>query len=281
MKNNFLKNKTAIIAGNGTLPIKLAYFFKKHKTPFSIIRLKKEASIWLKFFKGIDINFGEIGKAIDYIKQNKIQQVILIGGLRRPSEKELKPDNVTKEIFKTLDKKNKYGDDAILKEIINVFEKNNINVLGIHELLNDVLTEKKTYTKAKPNKEDFKDLKKGWKIAKTLGSLDIGQSIVIQKGLILGVEAIEGTDSLIRRAGTLRRHKNIQDGILIKIRKPDQENRADLPTIGPKTVKNIYKAGLKGIAIEAENSLIVNPFKTTLLADKLGIFIISINEGDL
>jgi len=114
----------------------------------------------------------------------------------------------------------------------------------------------------------------GVEVAARLGELDVGQAVVVQNGLVLGVEAVEGTDRLLARCAELRRDS--PGGVLVKLKKPSQERRADLPTIGPKTVEAAETAGLKGIAVHADNCLIVERSQMVERADRLGLFVVGV-----
>src|SRR5262249_19524803 len=122
------------------------------------------------------------------------------------------------------------------------------------------------------------DIARGLEVARALGSVDVGQAVVVQQGIVLGVESVEGTDALIRRSGDVRRGG--VGGVLVKIAKPNQERRADLPTTGPQTVKNAPASGLRGIALEAGGSIIVDRAAAIAAADELGLFVVGIKiEG--
>ena len=110
------------------------------------------------------------------------------------------------------------------------------------------------------------------------GGLDVGQAVVVQQGLVLGVEGIEGTDELIRRCGEYRRKG--AGGVLVKLRKPQQDMRVDLPTFGPRTIERAHEAGLRGVALHTGNGLIVDEEEAVKLADRLGLFVIGINPAD-
>ena len=131
-------------------------------------------------------------------------------------------------------------------------------------------------SKIKPTKQNYEDISKGYKVAKILGQADVGQSVIIADGLVLGVEAIEGTDALIKRCKTL--HQSSVKGVLVKVKKPRQERRADLPTIGIQTVKLAKEAGLAGIAVEKDSAFIVHEKEVVQRANKEGLFLIGIDE---
>jgi DUF1009 family protein len=146
-----------------------------------------------------------------------------------------------------------------------------MRVVGIHEVMPDLLVKEGLLTKHKPDKQALADIKRGAEVAFELGCLDVGQSVIVQQGLVLGVEGIEGTDELIKRCGTYQRKGD--GGVLVKLRKPQQDMRIDLPTIGTRTIENLHAAGMRGIAVHAGNALIVNEPEVIALANKYGMFI--------
>ena len=201
----------------------------------------------------------------------------MIGTIRRPSFKELIPDMRTTAFFTKIGVK-ALGDDGILRALIKEIEAEKMRVVGIHEVMNNILVRPGILGKVKPGKDDYVDIRRGVAAAFELGRLDIGQSVVVQQGLVLGVEAIEGTDELIKRCSAYKRKGN--GGVLVKLRKPQQDMRIDLPTIGTRTVENAKASGLNGLAVHAGNTLIVDEAEVIRAADKAGLFIIGIEPGD-
>ena len=153
-----------------------------------------------------------------------------------------------------------------------------MQVKGIHEVMPDLLVKEGILTRHKPSKRDKEDIRRGVEAALALGRLDIGQAVVVQQGLVLGVEGIEGTDELLRRCRDYRRKGG--GGVLVKLRKPQQDMRIDLPTIGPRSVERAHESGLEGLVIHAGNGLMVDEEETVALADKYGMFIIGVNPDD-
>ena len=200
-------------------------------------------------------------------------ETILIGTIRRPSLADLMPDLRTSAFFARIGLKS-LGDDGILRALVKEIESENIRVVGIQDVLPDLLVKEGILTKHKPDKQALADIKRGSEVAMELGRLDVGQSVIVQQGLVLGVEGIEGTDKLIERCGTYQRKGS--GAILIKLRKPQQDMRIDLPTIGTATIENLHQNGMRGIAVHAGNALIVDEENVIKLADKYGMFITGI-----
>lgn len=158
--------------------------------------------------------------------------------------------------------------------MIGEFESEGFKVVGAHDVLGDLLAPLGTWGRVRPDEQAESDIRHGVKVAQGLGALDVGQSVVVQQGIVLGVEAIEGTDALIDRVGSLRRSG--PGGVLVKLCKPGQDRRVDLPTVGPDTLKRAEAAGLRGIAVEAGGAIVVDLDRLVKEADRAGMFVAGI-----
>lgn len=147
-------------------------------------------------------------------------------------------------------------------------------MVGVHTIVPELLTPQGVLGCVKPGKTDWKDIERGSQVAHLLGKADVGQAVIVQQGLVLAVEGIEGTAALIKRTAPLKRKGKAP--VLIKMCKPTQDHRVDLPTIGEQTIQQAHQAGIKGIALQAGKTLIVDVDKTIALADKLNIFMVGI-----
>ncbi len=262
--------KIGIIAGNGILPGLLKKKLSQKKIPHTVIGIEGFADPKIT---DKTIATGQIGTALKYFKKEKVTDVILIGGVKRQSLSELKLD-FTGWWFILKNAHKMKGDNAALTLLREEIEKHGFNVKGIDDMMPELLAEKKVYTTRKACATNLRTIKYGFKLAKQLGSADIGQSIVVQEGLCLGVEAIEGTDALIKRCGELKRKG--RGPILVKVKKDNQDRRLDLPTIGVDTVINAKEAGFSGIAVEAGNVMLSDAKKIIEKANELKIFVMGI-----
>ena len=273
------KRKLGIIAGGGSLPHLLIEHCKQNDIPYFALAVcgNADQSFFDQSVKHAWIRIGQAGTGFKIFKDEQVQDVVMIGTIHRPSLADLVPDLRTTAFFAKIGLKS-LGDDGILRALVKEIEKDHFKVIGIHEVMPDLLLKSGTLTKTKPDKQALSDIKRGVEVALELGKLDIGQSVVVQQGLVLGVEGIEGTDELIRRCGTYRRKGD--GGVLIKLRKIQQEMRADLPTIGLQTIENAHLSGLKGLAVHAGNALIVDEKEVVKLANKYKMFLIGINPSE-
>lgn len=263
--------KLGIIAGGGDLPRQLIERCRADGRPFAVAGLKgfaREDLIGADV--GVWARLGEPGKILGFFRSEKVEEIVMIGPVRRPSLFQLRPDATALKFLMKIGFQ-AFGDDNLLTMVIGLIEKEGFKVVGIHDIMGDILAEEGAFGKYKPDEQAMKDIEHGVKIARGLGALDVGQSVVVQQGIVLGVEAVEGTDALIKRCGDLKRDG--AGGVLVKTRKPEQESRVDLPTIGVSTVENAAAAGLRGIAVHAGNTLIVDRKAVVEAADRLGLFV--------
>ncbi len=273
------KKKLGIIAGGGTLPRSLIEHCQNSGRDYFAIAIEGNAdpSLFTADIPHIWIRIGQAGSGFKRFRDEKVEEVVMIGTIRRPGFKELIPDMRTTAFFAKVGAK-ALGDDGILRALIKEIESENMRVVGIHEVMNNILVKPGVLGKYKPGKDDLVDIKRGIQTAYELGKLDIGQAVIIQQGLVLGVEAIEGTDELIKRCADYKRKGS--GGVLVKLRKPQQDMRIDLPTIGTRTIENAKACGLNGLAVHAGNTLIVDEQDVIKAADKAGLFLVGIEPGD-
>lgn len=269
---NTKQKKLGIIAGGGTLPQMLINHCRQTGRDYFVLAIENNAdkSLFTSDIPHKWIRIGQAGTGFKTAHEQNVEELIMIGTIHRPTFADLVPDLRTTAFFAKIGLKS-LGDDSILRALVKEIESENIRVVGIHEVMPELLVREGVLTKTKPDKQALADIERGLQVALELGRLDVGQSVIVQQGLVLGVEGIEGTDKLIERCGTYLR-KGV-GGILVKIRKPQQDIRVDLPTIGVQTIENLHKAGMRGLAIHAGNSLIVNEAEVVALANKYNMFI--------
>ncbi|MBP5399826.1 MAG: UDP-2,3-diacylglucosamine diphosphatase LpxI [Alphaproteobacteria bacterium] len=274
-----MQRKLGIIAGGGTLPRQLIEHCLKMGRPFFVLAIEGNAlpSTTEDNIPHLWIRMGQAGTGLKRLIEEKVEELIMIGTIRRPSFKDLIPDLRTTAFFAKVGSK-ALGDDGLLRAVIKEIEGEGIKVVGIQEVMPELLSPSGLLTKKKPSKQDLIDIKRGVSAAFELGKLDIGQSVIVQEGLVLGIEAIEGTDELIKRCANYKRKGS--GGVLVKLRKPQQDMRIDLPTIGQRTIDNAKQSGLNGVAIHAGNTLIVDQAELIRYANKQGMFVIGIEPGD-
>lgn len=269
-----MKNRIGIIAGGGALPMKVAQACRERGLDFLIVMLKGQADPALAGFgPHFLVRIGETEKTLEHLKAHGIDRLVLAGSVRRPGIFDLRPDMRTLRFFMNLSKTGA-GDDALLRAVARELENDGFSIMGAHELVPDVLASKGAFGKILPDDAHQADIARGLDAARELGRLDIGQAVVVQQGIVLGVEAVEGTDWLLGRCKKLKRKGT--GGVLVKISKPGQDSRFDLPTVGPRTVKMAVEAELSGIVVESGKTIVLEREEMIRLADRAGIFIVGI-----
>jgi len=268
--------KLGIIAGGGDLPLRLIEAARAAGRPHYVLAIKDQANLALAGDTPHDwVRLGAAGKGVDLLHANQVRDVVFAGGIKRPSLGALMPDARMVRFLAKL-AGGSFGDDALLRKVIAEFEGEGFRVVGADDVLSSLVMAQGSFGRHVPDDLAWADVRRGIKIARAIGALDIGQAVVVQQGMVLGVEGIEGTDALIERCAGLRREG--PGGVLVKAKKPDQDRRVDLPTIGPETVARAAAAGLRGIAVEAGETLVVDQPAVVAEADRLGLFLVGFSN---
>lgn len=266
-----------IIAGLGDLPVKVAEAATERGQEVFVLRLKGFEEPKLADYPGMVSGIAEIGKTFKAFKQAGCEQVCFAGNVKRPDFKALKPDLKGISLLPKALAAAKEGDDALLSFLIRVFEDEGFEVIGADEAAGSLKIGAGLFAGTAPSERDLSDLRKAAEIASVIGTHDIGQGAIVANGLVLCVEAQEGTDAMLTRCATLplqvRGTEAARLGVLVKRPKPNQERRIDLPTIGLTTVEKAAAAGLAGIGFEADGALIVNAKAVGERAAALGLFL--------
>ncbi len=266
--------KLGIIAGAGSLPAQLVEACVRQSRPYVILGITGHADTeWLAAHPHHLVQLGAVGESLKLLRKEGAEDVILAGRVGRPSLSSLRPDIATSKFIARFGRQVFNGDDALLSAVVEFLESEGFRVVGASDVLADLIAAAGVLGRMKPSAKDKDDMAAALKVAHILGALDIGQSVVIEDGYVLAVEAAEGTDALLARCRGLKKLPG-QAGLLMKAKKPAQTSRADLPTIGKDTVENAYRAGLAGIAVEASGSIILDMPEALALADRYGMFVV-------
>jgi UDP-2,3-diacylglucosamine hydrolase len=267
--------KLGILAGAGELPLRIIEACRAADRAFFVLAF--EGSADPAAVQGVPhawIRLGAAGDGLRILRANGVTELVMAGGVRRPSVLQLRPDWRTAKFFARIGYR-ALGDDGLMKAVIHELEQvEGFRVVGLDTILGTSLAPEGPIGRNAPDEQARRDIAHGFRIVRALGSLDIGQAVVVQQGLVLGVEAIEGTDALIARCAALKRDG--PGGVLVKGMKPGQERRVDLPTIGPRTVTAAAAAGLRGVAVEAGSSILVDRAAIAAVADRAGLFVVGV-----
>ncbi len=266
-----------IIAGLGALPVQVADAAVARGQGVYVLRLKGFVEAELERFPGEIAGIAELGKAFKAFRQAGCDQICFAGVVKRPDFKALKPDMKGMTLLPKAISAARKGDDALLTFMIKVFEDEGFEIIGADEAAGNLKAPEGLLAGPAPSDADMQDLEKAAHVALEIGRLDIGQGAIVANGLVLCVEAQEGTDQMLARCATLpseiRGAADARLGVLVKRPKPQQERRIDLPTIGTRTLDGIAAAGLAGIGYEADGALIVDAEAVRAKANELGVFL--------
>nr|WP_210258878.1 LpxI family protein [Rhizobium sp. WYCCWR 11152] len=274
----------AIIAGGGLLPSYVAEAARAAGENPVIVALKDESDRRWEGYDHAVIGVGDFAALEGLLNRYGIGRVVMSGSVRRrPEWREVRPTLRTlMKMPATIRTLLSGGDDRVLQMVIRLIEGNGRRVVGAHEIAPDLLAAVGPLGTAIPGEEDRRDINRAAEAAEMLGRLDVGQGAVAIGGRIVALEGLEGTDEMLERVADLRAAGRISPrrrGALVKLCKPQQDIRADLPAIGVSTVLNARKAGLAGVAVEAGRSLVLDRAAVIKAADEAGLFVCGIDRG--
>ncbi len=270
------KNTLGIIAGKGSLPAQIIDACKVSKRDFFVIAFAE--SFNPEVMENVPhavVRIGAVGEALAHLRAASVTEIVMAGGIKRPSFTSLKPDAAGAALLKKLGMAFFAGDDALLKAITAFFEEEGFSVVGVDKILNEILAHEGVFGKIQPDSAFYSDITIGMAAAKNIGALDIGQAAIVESGVVLGTEDSQGTDALIERCGKLKKSQN-KNGVLVKAKKPNQEEKVDLPSIGVQTIDALHRNGFSGVAVEAGHSLIIDKKELIKKADEYGIFVVGV-----
>ena len=223
---------------------------------------------------------GEIGKAIRILKDAQCEHVVFAGTVTRPDLSAMHLDMRGAALLPELIAAAGKGDDALLRVVLGAFEKAGFHVIAAEDVLETLLAQPGPIGELLPNERDWIDIRAAAKAATAIGLQDVGQGAVAREGAVIATETSSGTDRMLQNLSDSSPDR-LRRGVLVKRPKPQQERRIDLPTIGEITVLNAYNAGLAGIAVEAEGSLIIDRGKVSSCAGRHGLFVYAFTPGEL
>ncbi len=263
-----------VIAGAGSLPrLIIAEAVRQRRPVFAVGFHDHTDPAALAGIPHLLTRPGKAGTVIKALHRATVRDVVLAGGLRRPSFAELRPDLYAARFLARIGR-SALGDDGLLRAVIALLEREGFRVVGAADLVGALTVQAGNLGAVSPSEAHLRDVELGVRVVTTLGRLDVGQAAVVQEGLVLGVEGVEGTDGLIARCGALAR-RGVRP-TLVKLAKPQQDTRVDLPTVGLSTVKALATAGFAGLVVEAGRTLVLDGSGVVALADRHGLFITAV-----
>ncbi|MBW3098491.1 LpxI family protein [Pseudohoeflea coraliihabitans] len=278
------KTRFAIIAGGGRLPEHVAQSVRQAGEEPFILALQDEADQDWTGFAHHYAPLADFRRIARLLRANNVARVVLSGSIqRRPEWYQARPTLRSLKwlpvAFRSIIRG---GDDMALRMAISLLENEGFSVVGAHDIAPDLLADLGPLGTCKPAAADWRDIEQGRRAALHLGALDVGQGAVAVSGRVIALEGLEGTDEMLDRVAGLRAKGRLPrraGGVLVKTCKPAQERRADLPSIGPRTVERAERAGLSGIAVEAGCSLVLDRDQLIEAADAAGLFVFGLAPG--
>lgn len=265
-----------IIAGGGPFPARVAMAASSAGRSVFVVALRGFADLGaLTEFPHTEVRLGAAGEILASLRRAGCSDLVLIGPVKRPSLASIRPDGEGARILARIGRAAFSGDDGLLAAVVRVLGEEGFRVIGAHDVLTEAVGAAGALGRHTPDAAALADIARGRTVVRALGQVDVGQGCIVQQGIVLAVEAIEGTDAMLSRAATLARPG--LGGVLIKLVKPGQDRRADLPTIGPNTIDAAAAAGLRGIAFEAGGTLLIDREGCIAGANSAGLFLLGID----
>jgi DUF1009 family protein len=270
----------AIVCGGGSLPGEVAARLGAVGRAFHLILLSGIADPALARHPHDSVHLGKIASTVRLAKAAGCAEMVLVGGLVRPRWRDIRIDIEMLHQLPSYFSGNRGGDNRLLTWVIGQIEARGLAVRGVHEIVPDLLVPEGALGSVQPDAEAVGDARQAMRALSALGPFDVGQAAVIIHGRIVAIEGAEGTDGLLARVADMRRNGRVKpgarDGVLVKIAKPGQDRRIDLPTIGPQTIAGLQAAGLAGLVVEARSTLMADGQALVVAADRAGLFVIGV-----
>ena len=278
------ENPLAIVCGSGTLPFAVTDAVTARGRSVFLYGLRGWADAQkLERYPHLWGSVGQFGRFASFARQHGCREVVMIGGLIRPSLWQFRIDLLALRSIPRLIAAYQGGDNHLLTGVARIFEHEGFRLVGAHEVAPEILVPEGVLGSIAPVERDYADITKGLEYLHASGKFDSGQAVVVAANQVLAVEAAEGTDQMLARVTELRINGRIRiprgSGVLIKAPKPNQDRRFDLPSIGPRTIEGIARAGLAGLAVVAGATIIAEPEQVVEAADREKLFVIGVGGG--
>jgi DUF1009 family protein len=267
--------KLGLLAGGGPFPARVAQAARDAGHEVFVVLLRDfHDDPALRAYPHMEERVGAGGAILQRLRAEGITHLVLCGKAKRLSPLTLWPDAWMAKVIARLGKAVFAGDDTLLRNFIGILGEEGFEIVAPQSLLPSSTAGAGLLAGEAPDEMARTDILRGIGVLRALADQDVGQSVVVQQGLILGIEAVEGTDALLARAGSLRRDG--PGGVLVKLAKPQQELRVDAPVVGAITIRNAAAAGLRGIAVEAGRTILADGDGLLAEARKHGLFVIAV-----
>ena len=268
-----LEHRQCLVAGDGNLPVAMAKSAQQNGFEVVCISLSSDNYKELKKYCSKVVSFGpgQVNSITKFLKEEGIKQLTFLGKVSKTML--VKRPKLERRAIEMMKEMKKLNDDDVMLKIIEEMESIGITILDQTIFIKNLMVQKGVLSKLAPTNAQLADIEYGYSIAKQMGGLDIGQSVVMKDRMIMAIEAIEGTDRCIKRGGKLAKGKN---AIVVKVSKPAQDKRFDIPAVGLRTIKTMKKYGANVLALESGETIIVDADKMIDFANKNNIVIVAV-----
>ncbi|MBF0134997.1 MAG: UDP-2,3-diacylglucosamine diphosphatase LpxI [Magnetococcus sp. DMHC-1] len=269
--------RVGLVAGSGQLPLIVARAIHQEGR-YSLVAVAHHQETDPDLANLVEdllwVRLGQFGRILDYLARQRVNEVVFAGGITKANIWQVRPDLLAVRLVAQL---RHLHDDLLLRAVAGLVESRGFKVRGVTDYLPELLAPPGQLTHLAPTPAQWNDIAFGWRAAKALGRLDIGQGVVVRDKTVVAVEAMEGTDAMIQRAGHLSGGK----GILVKVSKPTQDRRLDLPTIGPGTVATLAAARLPVLVVEAGGVILLDPETTLKKANHHKLVLVATTDAEI
>jgi DUF1009 family protein len=273
-----------IICGGGSLPFTVADAALGKGRPVVLLAITGFADAKaVARYPHHWVALGQFGRLRQLAREAQCRDIVFVGTLVRPAIAQIRMDLLTLRLLPRIIRTFRGGDDHLLSSIGKIFEEHGFRLVGAHEVAPQILAPEGAFGRCAPSEGHQADIKLGIAFLRAIGPFDVGQGVVIAQERVLAVEAAEGTDLMLAHVAELRRVGRIHDaagkGVLVKAAKPHQDRRFDLPSIGPKTVEGVARAGLGGVAVLAGEAIVAEPQDVVTAADRHNVFVVGVRDA--
>jgi DUF1009 family protein len=274
----------AIISGGGSLPFAVADAVKaRGRRPVMFALRGAVDPEKLKAYPHHWLRYGQASRLVRLARAEGCREAVWIGSMVRPGLSQIRFDFTMLRLLPKVLKAFRGGDDHLLSSLGKLFEDQGFRLLGAHEVAPEILVPEGVLGHQRPAERDLADIARALEVLRVIGPFDVGQAAVVAGNHVLAVEAAEGTDYMLAHVAEMRRAGRIPSppgmGVLVKAPKPKQDRRFDLPTIGPRTIEGVARAGLAGLAVVAGAAIVAEPEQVVLAADREKLFVAGVREA--
>ncbi len=274
----------AIVCGGGTIPGAVADAIMRSGRRPVVLAIRGWADPKLvERYTHHWIAVGQAGRLFRLALAENCREAVFIGTLTRPALTQIRLDWRTIRMMPRIIRSFAGGDDGLISGIASLAEEAGLRIIGVKDVAPEIMVPEGVLGRHQPSARDRTDITCALDLIATLGPFDVGQAAVVANNYVLAIEAAEGTDNMLLRIADLREMRRVTTpkgvGVLVKAPKPKQDQRFDLPTIGPQTVANAARASLAGIAVAAGNTMMADPAELIAAADRAGLFVLGVSGG--